>query len=81
MLKEQRHVAPDLVVEAVEAYEFLMQLRLVHQMAQINQGREPDNRMNPANLSDLEKQTLKEAFGVIGGLQSFTKDVFSLNVG
>ena len=81
LLKERRHVAPDLVVEAVEAYEFLMQLRLVHQMAQINQGKEPDNHLNPASLSDLEKQTLKEAFGVISGLHAFTKDVFRLNVG
>ncbi|WP_461209718.1 putative nucleotidyltransferase substrate binding domain-containing protein [Desulfocurvus sp. DL9XJH121] len=81
ILREQRHVAPDLAVEAVEAYEFLMQLRLVHQMGQINRGQAPDNRMNPAHLSDLEKQTLKEAFGVVNGLQAFIKDVFSLNVG
>jgi len=81
LLKERGHVAPDLVVEAVEAYEFLMQLRLVHQMSQINNGLAPDNHVKPGDLSDLEKQTLKEAFGVVSGLQGFIKDVFRLNVG
>ncbi|MBU1003884.1 MAG: CBS domain-containing protein [Proteobacteria bacterium] len=81
ILKERGHVAQNLISEAVEAYEFLMQLRLVHQMTQINNGQQPDNHVNPSDLSDLEKQTLKEAFGVIGGMQSFIKDVFHLNIG
>jgi len=81
LLGDGEHVSADLVSEAAEAYEFLMQVRLVHQMRQINEDREPDNRVNPAHLTDLEKQTLKEAFAVIGGLQNHLKDVFSLNVG
>lgn len=81
LLADGEHVATDLVSEAAEAYEFLMQVRLVHQMRRINDGQEPDNRVNPAHLTDLEKRTLKEAFGVITGLQNHLKDVFRLNVG
>jgi CBS domain-containing protein len=80
-LKDQGHIPPDLGVEALEAYEFLMQLRLVHQMARIDAGGAPDNHLNPATLSDLEKQTLKETFGVVRSLQTFVKEAFSLNVG
>lgn len=80
LLREQGHIAADLATEAVEAYEFIMQLRIVHQMQCIDQGLEPDNHVNPAELSDLEKKTLKEAFGVVRGLQSFIRDAFRLNV-
>ncbi len=81
LLAEGEHVSADLAAEAAEAYEFLMQVRLVHQMRQINEDKEPDNRVNPAHLTDLEKRTLKEAFGVITSLQNNLKDVFRLNVG
>ncbi|NJB68087.1 CBS domain-containing protein [Desulfobaculum xiamenense] len=80
LLAEGGHIAADLASEAAEAYEFLMQLRLVHQMRQIREGREPDNRVRPDALSELEKKTLKEAFTVISGLQGFIRDVFRLNV-
>ncbi len=81
ILREQGHIPADLAVEALEAYEFLMQLRLVHQMTRINKGGAPDNHINPASLSELEKQTLKETFGVVRSLQTFIKESFSLNVG
>ncbi len=81
LLGEGEHVSTDLVSESAEAYEFLMQVRLVHQMRQLNEDMEPDNHVNPAHLTDLEKRTLKEAFGVITGLQQNLKDVFRLNVG
>lgn len=81
ILKDQGHIPPDLGVDALEAYEFLMQLRLVHQMARINQGGAPDNHVNPATLSELEKQTLKETFGVVRSMQAFIKESFSLNMG
>ncbi|NCC26461.1 MAG: hypothetical protein EOM25_14875, partial [Deltaproteobacteria bacterium] len=40
---------------------------------------EPDNRINPGRLSELEKRTLKDAFSVIGNIQAFIKDAFQLN--
>ncbi|TVM32508.1 DUF294 nucleotidyltransferase-like domain-containing protein [Oceanidesulfovibrio marinus] len=73
-------VSRDLVSEVCEAYEFLMQLRLVHQLAQWERGEEPHNHVAPDILSELEKRTLKEAFHVIGRIQSFLKDLYKLNI-
>jgi CBS domain-containing protein len=78
LLGEAGHISRDLHDEAHEAYEFLMQLRIVHQLSRINQGKEPNNNIDPGDLSDLEKRTLKEAFGVIGKLHTHLKDEFSL---
>jgi len=80
LLMEEGHLPKGLISEALEAYEFLMQLRLVHQMDKMNAGQQPDNHIDPATLTELEKRTLKQAFGVIGGLQNLLKDTFSLNV-
>ena len=55
-----------------------MQLRLIHQLRLMEAGKEPDNYINPGDLTDLEKQTLKEAFSVIGKLQSLIKDMFPM---
>jgi len=81
LLGEGGHVPLDLIQDTCQAYEFLMQVRLVHQMGMINRGAEPDNHMDPARLSDLEKRTLKEAFGVISRIQAYIRDEFRLNQG
>jgi CBS domain-containing protein len=70
-LQEQELVPKDLCSEIIEAYEFLMHLRLLHQLRTVHQGVEPHNFVDPADLSDLEKQTLRGAFGVINRMQSF----------
>ncbi len=74
------HVPAQLGREARDAYEFVMHLRLVHQVEQIERGEPPDNHIDPARLTDLEKQTLKEAFAVAVKLQSFLKDVFHMHM-
>jgi CBS domain-containing protein len=73
ILQENRNVPSGLCAEIIEAYEFLMHLRLVHQVQKLEGGFEPDNHINPKDLSDLERQTLKEAFSVITRLQDFIK--------
>jgi len=78
LLAEGDHISRELYSEAVDAYEFLMQLRLIHQMQLLEENRTPDNYINPADLSDLEKQTLKEAFEVVRRMQSLIKQEFRL---
>lgn len=73
LLAERGHITKDLYADAMAAYEFLMHLRLIHQLRQIDQGEQPDNYIDPGQLSDLEKQTLKEAFGVVHRLQNSVK--------
>lgn len=78
LLFEGEHISKEMYNEAIEAYEFLMQLRLIHQMQMLEDNRQPDNYINPADLSDLEKQTLKESFEVVRRIQSFIKAEFRL---
>ncbi|ADH85657.1 putative nucleotidyltransferase substrate binding domain-containing protein [Desulfurivibrio alkaliphilus] len=79
LLNEGGHLTDDMYKETVKAYEFLMQLRLVHQLYMMENDQEPNNHINPANLSDLEKQTLKESFEVVRRLQSHIKAEFRLS--
>lgn len=78
MLGDGGHLPQDLFRETIEAYEFIMQLRLVHQLRLLEAGEEPHNFVNPADLSDLEKATLKEAFGVVSRVQSFVTRMRSM---
>lgn len=55
--------------ELERAFEFLMLLRIHHQLSQIESGKQPDNFINPNRLSNLEKKTLKEVFGFIAKMQ------------
>lgn len=80
LLNQAREISDQLYSEIVEAYEFMMQLRLAHQLRLLGEGKEPDNHINPAEFSELEKRTLKEAFGVISRVQTYIRDVFRLSI-
>lgn len=75
MLLKGGHIPSGLGGDILEAYEFLQQIRLMHQMRMIELGKEPHNHLDPAELSDLEKHTLKGAFTVISEMQSFVAKV------
>ena len=45
------------------SYSYMMNLRFINQIhGIINEGRKPDNNINPKKLSKIEQQTLKEIF-------------------
>ena len=64
-LMESEQIQRELWSVASEAYELQMQQRLVHQLRQIEAGILPDNYIDPADLSELERRMLKDAFTVI----------------
>ena len=78
VLAEEGHIADDLWISAREAYEMQMQLRIIHQLAQIEEGILPDNYIDPGQLTDLEKKMLKESFEVVERLHGVLRSVFSL---
>ena len=78
LLQDGQHLPHGLCAEIIEAYEFLMHLRLVHQLRMLEEGRQPDNYINPMDISDLERQTLKEAFAVITRLQEAVRQDFQI---
>ncbi len=63
----------ELLDEMVDAYELQMQLRVIHQLSQIEDGMEADDLIYPEQLSDLEKRMLKDGFGVIGKMQNILR--------
>jgi len=74
MVKEK--ISKDLYHAAVDAYELQMQLRVIHQLGQIEDGNDPDNFIHPAHLTDLEKRMLRDAFGVIERMQTVLERMF-----
>jgi CBS domain-containing protein len=56
--------------DLLDAYDLIAETRLRHQSAQIAGGHAPDNFMNPADMSDLERNHLRDAFMVVKTMQS-----------
>lgn len=52
-----------------DAFNVIMLVRVRHHASVIHQGREPDNYVNPAELSIIQRTMLKEAFKAIDRLQ------------
>ncbi|MGD9126359.1 MAG: cache domain-containing protein [Planctomycetia bacterium] len=55
--------------EMVQSYEFLMNLRLRHQVKALQADRPPDNSINPKSLTHLEEVTLRESLSQIATIQ------------
>ncbi|MDY7115506.1 DUF294 nucleotidyltransferase-like domain-containing protein [Halomonas sp. SSL-5] len=55
------------------ALEFLTMARIHHQVIDIQHERAPDNNIEPENISDSERHTLKDAFQVLSNAQKFLK--------
>jgi CBS domain-containing protein len=53
----------------IESFELVSELRLDHQSAQILAGEEPDDFVDPAELSALTRTYLKEAFRAVAAVQ------------
>ncbi len=53
----------------LDAHEFIALLRIRHQAAQIRRGIPADNFVPPGDLSELERDYLKDTFKVIRGMQ------------
>ena len=63
-----------------EAYQFLIYLQLSRHLDALAQGEKPDNFINPATLSGLQRKMLKESFAVIRGLQETIEFRFKTNL-
>jgi len=56
--------------DLLDAYDLIAEMRLRHQAAQIREGQKPNNFMAPADLSELERNHLRDAFMVVKTMQS-----------
>ena len=67
---EAAGVRPETVEGWVQAFHFLLLLRLQHQQQAIDKGEEPDNSIDPKTLSGLDRRILKETLRQARKLQS-----------
>jgi CBS domain-containing protein len=78
-LKESETFEQELITDIMEAYEWLMVLRLRHQAEMAAEGsRQPDNFLNPKQLTHIDRQTLKQAFKAIKTIQGLLRRDFFL---
>lgn len=75
-LRTKHTIVAEYADELKNAFEFIMLLRIHNQFGQIEAGRIPDNFINPAKLSNLEKRTIRESFGLISKLQDLIVEMY-----
>ncbi|EKO3767337.1 cyclic nucleotide-binding/CBS domain-containing protein [Vibrio metschnikovii] len=56
-----------------DAMELIYMVRIRHQALDIENGDEPDNNIEPENMSEFERRNLKAAFQILSDAQSFIK--------
>ncbi|WP_153915259.1 DUF294 nucleotidyltransferase-like domain-containing protein [Shewanella sp. TC10] len=61
------------------AMELISLVRIRHQALDIESEQEPDNNIEPENMSDFERRNLKDAFLVLSSAQNFLKFRYSAN--
>ncbi|WP_394200521.1 DUF294 nucleotidyltransferase-like domain-containing protein [Shewanella waksmanii] len=61
------------------AMELISLVRIRHQALDIEAQQEPDNNIEPENMSDFERRNLKDAFLVLSSAQNFLKFRYSAN--
>ncbi|RTE64696.1 cyclic nucleotide-binding/CBS domain-containing protein [Amphritea opalescens] len=64
---------PGRAADLRDALEFISMVRIRHQAADVEAGREPSNSIKPEMLTDFDRRNLKEAFKVLSNSQRFLK--------
>ncbi|WP_017445917.1 DUF294 nucleotidyltransferase-like domain-containing protein [Gayadomonas joobiniege] len=56
-----------------DALELISMVRIRHQALEIESQNEPDNNIEPENLSDFERKNLRDAFQILSNAQKYLK--------
>lgn len=62
-----------------DAMEFISMVRIRHQAKDIEEKVEPDNNIEPENMSEFERRHLKDAFQILSNAQNFLKYRYQAN--
>ena len=71
---------PAETTEITEAYEHILRLRLVHQLAQLDQGLAPDNLITPRVLSRADGLLLRDSFRTVNLVQEGLRQRFATDL-
>lgn len=77
LAKEKNLLRPNLLDNVIEAFDFMMTLRLTHHAEQRRKGVAPDNFIAPETLTQIERNALKESFRVVEEFQAELRDKFA----
>ena len=69
----------DMASELIEAFGLLLRLKIQGQMAEIDEGKEIDNRININTLSKIERDMLKDSFQIVNSFKKFISHHFRLS--
>lgn len=61
----RRAISDEGARDLADAHELLSYIRLRHQAAQVREGLDPDNRIDPARLGSLDRRHLRDAFHIV----------------
>ncbi|MBI5741312.1 MAG: cyclic nucleotide-binding/CBS domain-containing protein [Nitrospirae bacterium] len=75
-LRDKHPIITELGEEMEQTFEFISLLRIHHQIKRIEQSLEPDNFINPGNLSNLERKSLKESFQLVLRVQDAILELY-----
>jgi len=64
--------------ELIEAYNFLLEIRLKERLYKANMGQAEDNYINPKRLTKLERDLLKDVLKIVDKLKKFVFSHFKL---
>ncbi|MFH0822236.1 MAG: putative nucleotidyltransferase substrate binding domain-containing protein [Pseudomonadota bacterium] len=78
LIAAESYISRALYTDLREAYEFQKELLLVHHLEQIETGQKPDNYLDPARLTRLQKETLCAVFRVIDHVLDRTRRAFPM---
>lgn len=66
-------LGPGVATRLRDALEVMSIVRIRHHALDLREGLEPDNRIEPASVTDTERHNLKDAFQVLSNAQKFMK--------
>jgi len=65
--------------EYIEAFNFLLTLRLKNRLTKLDMGLVPNNCINPNELSTMDKDMLKDTFKIVNKFKKFLTYHYKLN--
>jgi len=78
-IAKTRLMPPESLQKLRYALELLSLARIRHQALDIQNGREPNNYIEPENVSPAERHGLKDAFQILSNAQNFLRYRYPLN--
>ena len=78
-LQEKGELDEEFASELIEAFKFLLTIKLKSNLEKMDSGEVIDNYINPDNLNTMEKDLLKDSFKIVNRLKKKLEHHYKLN--